>query len=118
MTAKPTGITISPGPRMKVALGLAIVADILQMIVFPLVVEGAVSPADDIIDLCVAGIMGALLGWHWEFLPSFLGKLVPGADLIPLWTLAVANVYRKQKALAVAQVNAEQGSAAPPRPQG
>jgi hypothetical protein len=38
-----------------------------------------------------------LLGWHWEFLPSFLAKLVPGVDLVPLWTLAVANVWRKAK---------------------
>jgi hypothetical protein len=38
-----------------------------------------------------------LVGWHWEFLPSFLGKLVPGVDLAPFWTLAVANVYRKAK---------------------
>ena len=43
-----------------------------------------------------------LLGWHWEFLPSFLGKLVPGFDLVPLWTIAVANVYRKSKLTAVA----------------
>jgi len=38
-----------------------------------------------------------LLGWHWEFLPSFFAKLVPGVDLVPFWTLAVANVYRKWK---------------------
>ncbi len=42
-----------------------------------------------------------LLGWHWEFLPSFFAKLVPGVDLVPFWTLAVANVYRKSKRIAV-----------------
>jgi len=42
-----------------------------------------------------------LLGWHWEFLPSFLAKLVPGVDLVPFWTIAVANVYRKSKGMAV-----------------
>ena len=42
-----------------------------------------------------------LLGWHWEFLPSFFAKLVPGVDLVPFWTLAVANVYRKTKRMAV-----------------
>jgi len=41
--------------------------------------------------------MVRLLGWHWEFLPSFLAKLIPGADLVPFWTLAVANVWRKAK---------------------
>ncbi len=94
-------ITISPGPRFRTAMILAMVADALQLIIFPLFVEGAMSPADDIIDLGVGAAMVHLLGWHWEFLPSFLAKLVPGVDLVPLWTLAVANVYRKSKQIAV-----------------
>ena len=80
---------------------LAIVADVLQIVIFPLVVEGAASPADDVLDLAIGGALTYLLGWHWEFLPSFLAKLVPGVDLVPFWTLAVANVYRKQKRIAV-----------------
>jgi len=90
-------VTITPGPRLRVALLVAIVADLVQMIVFPLFIEGAASPADDLLDLGLTGLFTYLLGWHWEFLPSFLGKLVPGVDLVPLWTLAVANVYRKSK---------------------
>ena len=84
-------------PRMRVALLVAIAADIFQMVVYPLFVEGAASPAEDVLDLCLGGLFGYLLGWHWEFLPSFLGKLVPGVDMVPLWTLAVANVYRKSR---------------------
>ena len=80
---------------------LAIVADLLQIVVFPLFVEGAESPADDILDLGVAAVLAYLLGWHWEFLPSFFAKLVPGGDLFPCWTIAVANVYRKSKQIAV-----------------
>jgi hypothetical protein len=80
---------------------LAIVADLLQIVVFPLFVEGAESPADDILDLGVAAVLAYLLGWHWEFLPSFFAKLVPGVDLVPCWTIAVANVYRKSKQIAV-----------------
>ena len=94
-------VKITAGPRLKIAMVIAIVADILQLAVFPYFVEGAMSPADDILDLRVAGILSYLLGWHWEFMPSFLAKLVPGVDMIPLWTLAVANVYRKSKQLAV-----------------
>src|ERR1017187_2579570 len=94
-------ITISAGPRLRVALVLAIVADALQIVVFPLFVEGAESPADDILDLGIGAVLIYLLGWHWEFLPSFVAKLVPGVDLVPFWTLAVANVYRKQKRIAV-----------------
>jgi len=80
---------------------LALVGDALQVAILPLFVEGALSPADDILDFCVAAGLGYLLGWHWEFLPSFFAELVPGVDLVPFWTLAVANVYRKSKQAAV-----------------
>jgi hypothetical protein len=74
---------------------------LLQIVIFPLFVEGAGSPADDVLDFGIGALLVWLLGLHWEFLPSFLGKLVPGVDLVPFWTLAVANVYRKQKQIAV-----------------
>ena len=102
-------ITISPGLRFRTAMILAIVADALQIVVFPLFVAGAVSPADDILDLGIGAAMIHLLGWHWEFLPSFLAKLVPGVDLVPFWTLAVANVYRKSKRIAVTTEESQQG---------
>ena len=81
---------------------LAVIADALQIIIFPLFVAGAVSPADDVLDFGIGALMIYLLGWHWEFLPSFVAKLVPGVDLVPFWTMAVANVYRKSKRIAVA----------------
>ncbi len=95
MDVNTSAVTISPRIRMRAALTLAIVADLLQIAVFPMFIEGAASPADDLLDLGMAGAMSFLLGWHWEFLPSFFGKLVPGVDFVPLWTMAVANVYRK-----------------------
>ena len=94
-------ITISPGPRFRAAMILAILADALQIVVFPLFAEGALSPADNLLDVAVAAVLVHLLGWHWEFLPSFFAKLVPGVDLVPFWTMAVANVYRKSKRIAV-----------------
>ena len=90
-------IIISPGPKFRTAMLLAIAADALQLMLLPLFAEGAVSPADDLLDLGMAAAMVHLLGWHWEFLPSFLVKLVPGVDLVPFWTLAVANVWRKAR---------------------
>jgi len=110
-TPQPAGpprgaVTVRPGSRLRAAMILAIAADLVQLIVFPIFVAGAESPADDIVDLCVGGLLTWLLGWHWEFAPSFLGKLVPGVDLVPLWTLAVANVYRKAKPHAVANAAA------------
>ena len=94
-------ITISPGPRLRTAIILAILADALQIVVFPLFAMGAESPADDILDFGVGAVLVYLLGWHWEFLPSFFAKLVPGVDLVPLWSMAVANVYRKSKRIAI-----------------
>jgi hypothetical protein len=95
-------ITVLPGARFRVAMILAILADALQIVVFPIFVGGAESPADDILDFSLGAVLTYLLGWHWEFLPSFLAKLVPGVDLVPFWTMAVANVYRKAKRIAVA----------------
>jgi hypothetical protein len=94
-------ITISLRTRFQVAMILAIVADALQLVFLPFFVEVAESPADDILDLGVGAALFSLLGWHWEFLPSFLAKLAPGIDLVPFWTMAVANVYRKSKRIAV-----------------
>lgn len=94
-------VTISPGSRFRAAMILAIFADALQIVVFPLFIEGAVSPVNDVLDFGIGATLVALVGWHWEFLPSFLGKLVPGVDLVPFWTVAVANVYRKSKKMVV-----------------
>ena len=93
---------ISQVSRFRAAMILAVIADALQLAVFPIFVEGAESPADDVLDFGVGGVLVFLLGWHWEFLPSFLAKLVPGVDLVPFWTIAVANVYRKSRQAAIA----------------
>jgi hypothetical protein len=90
-------VAVSPGSRFRTAMMIAIIADAVQIVIFPFFVEGALSPAEDILDFGVGALLVNLLGWHWEFLPSFLAKLVPGVDLVPMWTMAVANVYRKTK---------------------
>jgi hypothetical protein len=94
-------VPLSPRTRFRLALILAIAADALQMFGFPLFAEGALSPADDVLDLAVAAALVNLLGWHWEFLPAFLAELVPGVDLVPFWTMAVINVYRKWKQITI-----------------
>jgi hypothetical protein len=87
---------------------LAVAADALQIFVFPFFAEGALSPADDVLDLAVAAILVRLVGWHWEFLPAFAAELVPGVDLVPFWTLAVMNVYRKRKQMVVTKEEARE----------
>ncbi len=89
--------------RFQTALILAVAADALQIFAFPFFAEGALSPVDDILDLAVAAVLVRLIGWHWEFLPAFAAELVPGVDLVPFWTLAVANVYRKWKQKSVTE---------------
>jgi hypothetical protein len=45
-------------------MALAIIADAVQIIVFPLFVGGALSPAGDILDLSMGAALVHLLGWH------------------------------------------------------
>ena len=89
--------------RFQTAMALAVAADALQILVIPFFGEGALSPADDLLDLAVAAVLVRLLGWHWEFLPAFAAELLPGFDLVPFWTFSVVSVYRKWKQTAVAE---------------
>ncbi len=86
---------MTPG-RVKVARWVAIGADFLQIVVFPVFVPGAASPWNDALDVLVAGSLVSLVGWHWAFMPSFLAELVPGLDLVPTWTAAVFFATRGQ----------------------
>jgi len=95
--------------QFQTAMILAMAADALQIFVLPLFAEGALSPADDVLDLVVAAVLVRLVGWHWEFLPAFAAELIPGVDLVPSWTFAVLNVYRKWKVA----FNAESGRVHP-----
>jgi hypothetical protein len=97
---------------------LAMAADALQIFVFPLFAEGALSPADDVLDIAVAAVLVHLLGWHWEFLPAFLAEVVPGVDLVPFWTLAVLNVYRKWKQITITTEESREQHPALRDPQG
>ena len=109
-------IPLSLRARFRAALILAIAADALQILVFPLFAEGALSPADDVLDLAVAAVLVHLLGWHWEFLPAFFAELVPGIDIVPFWTLAVANVYRKWKQITIPAEESREHRPALPKP--
>lgn len=75
--------------RVRAARLIAVAADIVQIVVFPLFAPGLASPWNNALDLLVALAMVGLIGWHWAFLPSFFVELVPGLDLVPTWTAAV-----------------------------
>jgi len=80
--------------RVRAARLTAVLADVTQIVLFPLFAGGAASPWNDALDLAVAGALTALVGWHWAFLPSLAAELVPGLDLVPTWTLAVFYATR------------------------
>jgi hypothetical protein len=90
-------VFVSPHPRRKRALVIAIVADALQILLLPLftAILPAAAVVDDSIDVVVGIVMIRMLGWHWAFLPSFIAELVPGVNLLPTWTAAVWFVTRK-----------------------
>src|SRR5438034_10235399 len=90
MTEDP--ISLSPRSRSQAAMILAMAADALQIFVFPLFAEGALSPADDVLDLAVAAVLVNLLGCQWVFFTAFAAYLVPGVDLLPYCMFALLSV--------------------------
>lgn len=75
--------------RARLALGIAIAADLLQWVLWPLFLAGFASPVTNVLDAAIGVVMVWLLGFHWAFLPTFVAELIPGVDLVPTWTLAV-----------------------------
>ena len=89
---------ITPPPRKlahKVALGLAILADAIQIGLFPIFGPGFLSVADVILDLVAFAVFWRLVGWHPALLPGFLFEQIPLVDLAPTWTIAVWIAIRR-----------------------
>ena len=84
--------------RRNWARWIAVAADALQLGVFPAFLPGALSPLNDALDVAVAIVMVALLGWHIAFVPTIVAELIPTVDLFPSWTIAVLYVTRRPKA--------------------
>ena len=78
--------------EFRAAWAVALAADGIQILLLPLFLEGGFSPLDGLVDLAAAFVLSKLLGWHWAFLPTLFAELVPGLDLFPTWTAAVAFV--------------------------
>jgi hypothetical protein len=82
--------------RGLAALALAVAADLVQIGLLPFFVEGAAAPWNDALDVGVGAVLVALLGWHWAFLPAFVGELVPFLNAFPTWTAAVVFVVMRK----------------------
>ena len=85
----PSGNAAPTAARIRAARAIAMLADLVQIVLFPAFSEGALSPVNDALDVAVAAALTWLVGWHWAFVPSFLSELIPMFDLVPTWTAAV-----------------------------
>jgi hypothetical protein len=79
-----------------IARAVAIIADALQLALFPIFGEGFASVANDALDVVVWVTLGSLIGWSPLFLPTFLVEMVPVGDLAPIWTIAVFMATRRR----------------------
>jgi hypothetical protein len=81
-----------PGTRKRVALLIAALADAIQLGLFPIFAEGALSIPDDALDAIVAVALVVTLGWRWRLAMALGFELVPGAALFPSWTACVMTL--------------------------
>ncbi len=93
--------------RKRIALGIAALADALQLGLFPVFAEGALSIPDDALDAVVAALLLVTLGWRWRLVVALAAELVPGLALFPTWTAFVLMV-RSEAAVAAPPRNAGQ----------
>lgn len=105
--------------RVVAARVIAVLADAVQLGFLPLFVGGAPTGFDAVLDVVIAGVMIALCGWHWAFLPAFLAEAMPALDLAPTWTLAVLIATRGKAAEAPERepIQAVRVDGTPPPPQ-
>jgi len=79
----------------KIALFLAVLADAIQIGLFPIFGPGFLSAANVILDVLAFALFWRLVGWHPALLPGFLFEQIPLVDLAPTWTLAVWIAIRR-----------------------
>ena len=84
-----------PGDVRK-AWMVAIGADFVQWVLFP-VFLGTGLAANAVVDVAVAWLLVRWMGWHLAFLPAFITELVPIANFVPSWTLAMWIVTRLRR---------------------
>ncbi len=78
--------------RKRVALAIAAAADAMQLVLFPLFFEGALSVPDDALDVAVAVALFVTIGFRWQLAVALALELVPGVAVFPCWTAFVATL--------------------------
>ena len=77
-----------------IALIVAVFVDAAQLCLFPVTVEGALSPVDVAIDVCAFGVLTSILGWNYVLLPTVLLESIPVVTEFPTWTAAVLYIIK------------------------
>jgi hypothetical protein len=83
--------------RKLVALGIAGLTDLIQIVFLPLFWEGAASPFDVGLDILAALSLFVVLGFKWRFLAGLIVEVIPGLDLFPTWTALVLSLPSQQE---------------------
>src|SRR5262249_7452655 len=106
--------------RKAIALTIAVLADLTQLVLWPAFAGGAASPFAEALAVAVALALLMTLGVSGRLALALVLELVPGADLFPTWTAVVATIPVRDDASEIAPENAveapgiEPGSARPP----
>ena len=79
--------------RVGLALGVAVLADSIQLLLGPL----GWAFGDQIIDVMAMALTSWLLGFHWLLLPTFAIEFVPVLEDMPTWTACVVAVIALRK---------------------
>ena len=85
-------------PQHTAALLMALAADALQIVLFPLFAWGGADPLDDGLDIFLAFVLFRTFGWDLAILPTALIEVMPLVDEIPTWTLTTLYLIRKDNA--------------------
>ena len=79
--------------RIGLAVAIALVADLLQIVLLPL--EWAF--VQQIVDVVAMVLITLTLGFHPLLLPTFLVEFIPVVDMLPTWTGCVVAVIALRK---------------------
>lgn len=109
--------------NVKKSFAVAAIADAMQLPLYAALFTGVLAVPSEVIDT-IMDITAMILicrwvGFHWCLLPCFALEFVPGLELFPTWTAAVAFIVAQRKANQppppkVTVVDAEVVTPAPP----
>jgi hypothetical protein len=78
--------------RKAIALTIAVLADLTQLVLWPAFMGGAASPFDDALDAVVVLALLVTLGFSGRLALALALELVPGGALFPTWSAVVASI--------------------------